>query len=129
MNTADINACDALERIFHEPNRLAIMSALGAARGGVTFNDLKEQCRLTDGNLSRHLKVLETAAAVRIEKAFVESRPRTTVFITRAGLRDFGDYLKALEEVLKAAQRRLAANGKPAMPGAIARAVRAREET
>ena len=49
------NPFEALERIFHEPSRMAIMSALCAADGGLTFNELKERCALTDGNLNRHL--------------------------------------------------------------------------
>ncbi|MFA5203318.1 MAG: transcriptional regulator [Lentisphaeria bacterium] len=100
---------DALEKIFHEPNRLAIMSALCAAPGGLPFNDLKAACKLTDGNLSRHLAVLEEAGAVRVKKSFVGVKPRTTVFITEAGLDRFNDYLAALEEVLEQARRAQAA--------------------
>lgn len=95
----------ALQRVFHEPNRLAIMSALGGAAKGLSFRELKEQCRLTDGNLSRHLKTLEEASAVRINKRFVGTRPRTTVYLTDAGRREFVAYLQALEEVfLRAAE-------------------------
>lgn len=100
---------EALGKIFHEPNRLAIMSALCAAPGGLTFNDLKAACKLTDGNLSRHLAVLEEAGAVRMKKAFVGVKPRTTVFITEGGLDRFNDYLTALEEVLEQARRAQAA--------------------
>jgi DNA-binding transcriptional ArsR family regulator len=95
---------EALGKIFHEPNRLAIMSALCAAPGGLTFNDLKAACKLTDGNLSRHLAVLEEAGAVRARKSFVGVKPRTTVFITEAGLDRFNDYLTALEAVLEQAR-------------------------
>ena len=49
---------NALERLFHEPNRLAILSALCTARNGISFTDLRDACRLTDGNLNRHLKAL-----------------------------------------------------------------------
>ena len=75
------NLCASLEKLFHEPNRLAIVSALcGADNDGLSFKSLKEDCSLTDGNLSRHLKTLEEAGAVRIEKSFVGSRPRTSSF-------------------------------------------------
>ena len=47
-------ATNALERIFHEPNRLAIMSTLCAADEGLAFTDLRDACGLTDGNLNRH---------------------------------------------------------------------------
>ena len=98
---------DGLERVFHEPNRLAIMSALGGAAEGLSFGELKARCNLTDGNLSRHLKTLEEAEAVRIEKRFVGARPRTTVFMTRAGRQAFLEYLQALEEVLLTAAESL----------------------
>lgn len=97
------NPYAALERIFHEPNRLAIMSALCGADEGLSFNELKEMCDLTDGNLSRHLKTLEEADAVRVKKAFVGSRPRTTVSLSEGGREKFLEYLQALEEVLRMA--------------------------
>ena len=99
------NPHEALEKIFHEPNRLAIMSALCAAPGGVTFTDLKTACGLTDGNLSRHLAALEEDGAIRIKKEFVGAKPRTTVFLTDTGLDRFNDYLTALEDVLQQAKR------------------------
>lgn len=101
------NPFESIERIFHEPNRLSIMSALCAAEKGLAFGELKEICGLTDGNLSRHLKALEDAGAVRIEKKFVASKPRTTIFISADGLEKFNDYLNALGEVLKKAKKSL----------------------
>lgn len=99
---------DALKKIFHEPNRLAIMSTLCAAVGHqMTFNELKKTCALTDGNLNRHLKTLQDVEAVRIEKKFVGVKPRTTVFLTETGLRHFQDYLDALTEVLEKAKAAL----------------------
>ena len=103
MTTKPDNPYAALERIFHEPNRLAIMSSLCAAADGLTFNELKIDCELTDGNLSRHLKALEEAKAIRIEKAFVKSRPQTTIYLSDKGRESFLEYLKALEEVLQKA--------------------------
>ncbi|MFC1452237.1 transcriptional regulator [Verrucomicrobiota bacterium] len=100
---------EALEKIFHEPNRLAIMSALCAADKGLSFSELKEECSLTDGNLNRHLKVLREAGAVTVAKAFVDEKPRTTVSISRAGLDRFNEYLAALSEVLDAAKQALPA--------------------
>lgn len=101
------NPFDALERIFHEPNRLAIMSALCAAEDGLSFNALKTVCGLTDGNLNRHLKVLQDAKAVRKKKAFVKDKPRTTVYISEQGLDRFNEYLSALSDVLTAAKNAL----------------------
>lgn len=103
---------EAIERIFHEPNRMAILSVLGAARHGVPFTELRDQCGLTDGNLSRHLKALEEEGVVRCTKAFVNDKPRTTVFLTASGAKRFQAYLDALAEVLKKAKR--AMGGDPA---------------
>jgi DNA-binding transcriptional ArsR family regulator len=103
------NPYAALKTLFHEPNRLAMMSALSQAIDGLTFNDLKRECGLTDGNLSRHLKTLEEAEAIHIEKTFVDAKPRTTVFLSDAGRKSFIEYLQALEEVLQKAARSVAA--------------------
>lgn len=108
------NPYEALEKIFHEPNRLAIMSALCAADNGLSFNELKTECGLTDGNLNRHLKALEEASAIRIEKAFVDTKPRTTVFLSKKGLESFSAYLEALSEVLKKARKALPAEQRKA---------------
>ena len=104
-----------LARLFHEPNRLAILSALCASGAeGMTFNELKDECDLTDGNLSRHLKALEDAGITRLEKAFVGVKPRTTVYITGAGWEQFRGYLEALESVLETAARAAASQKKHA---------------
>ena len=104
------NPYSALERLFHEPSRLAIMSSLGGGVDGLTFNELKQQCTLTDGNLSRHLKTLEDAGAIRMCKKFVGSRPQTRVFLTPAGRAGFMAYLEALEEVLRNAASAMGAD-------------------
>ncbi len=103
--TAPAHDPASLERLFHEPNRLAILSALCAARDGLTFTELRDACRLTDGNLNRHLKALEEDGVVRIRKAFVDAKPRTTVSLTRDGLARFSLYLDALAAVLQDAKR------------------------
>jgi DNA-binding transcriptional ArsR family regulator len=109
---------EALQRIFHEPGRLAIVSSLCNAAKGLTFNELKEQCRLTDGNLNRHLAVLYDDGVVRIEKKFVGLKPRTTAFLTKRGLQRFDQYLSALEDVLREARKAVpAAARRPAPAG------------
>jgi DNA-binding transcriptional ArsR family regulator len=100
MSKHEQNPYAALNKIFHEPNRLSIMSALGGAIDGLTFGELKEQCSLTDGNLSRHLKTLEEAGAIRVKKSSVGRRQRTSVVLSDYGREKFIEYLKALEEVL-----------------------------
>jgi DNA-binding transcriptional ArsR family regulator len=114
MTNEPANPFEALEKIFHEPNRLAIMSALCAAEKGLAFNDLKSICKLTDGNLNRHLKVLQEAGAVEVTKAFVKEKPRTTVCLSKTGVERFREYLRALADVLEAAKRALPAEKKKA---------------
>ena len=73
-----------LNQVIHERTRLAIMSYLIAAREA-TFSELKEELRLTDGNLNLHMKVLEKNGYVAVRKEFVRRRPRTTYGTTARG--------------------------------------------
>ena len=52
-------AYEGLDRVIHEKARLSIVTSLATHPGGLIFNDLKDLCALTDGNLSRHLHILE----------------------------------------------------------------------
>ena len=126
MYTKSENPYNAIKVIFHEPSRLAILSFLCQSAEGRSFNELKEECSLTDGNLSRHLKALEDAKVVRIRKTFVKSKPLTTVFLTDRGRERFLEYLQALEEVLaKAADSLPAQDKKAALPLLFGRPARA----
>ncbi len=91
---------------------MAIMSALCSSERGLCFAELKEQCHLTDGNLSRHLKALSHADAVRLRKVTSRSKPRTMVEITDRGRESFIEYLRALEWVLHTAAESLAPDEK-----------------
>ncbi|MFZ4395874.1 MAG: transcriptional regulator [Kiritimatiellia bacterium] len=124
MTDAMHDPAGALERLFHEPNRLAILSALCTARDGLAFTELRDTCHLTDGNLNRHLKALEEEGIVRVQKAFLNDKPRTTVSLTRGGLARFHQYLEKLEVVLQEARRaarRVDATARPSL-AATARA-------
>lgn len=117
---------ETLERVFHSPGRMAIMSALCAAeRSGLTFTELKQTCNLTDGNLNGHLGTLTDAGVVKIRKEFVNDKPRTTVLLTKAGLERFSDYLDALQQALKNAKAALPAAKPAAASPSNARAARA----
>jgi DNA-binding MarR family transcriptional regulator len=102
MSLKNHNIYTGLKRIFHEPSRMAIISAL-CREETLTFNQLKEECELTFGNLSSHLKILKDAEIIKIHKEFVNNKPSTSVSITEAGKEQFLQYLKALEDVLKKA--------------------------
>lgn len=62
-------AYDGLDRVIHEKARLSVLTSLIAHPKGVVFGELKQMCALTDGNLSRHLAVLEEAKLIEIERA------------------------------------------------------------
>ena len=103
--TTQTTVFESLDRLFHEPSRLAIMSALCASDKPLAFNELKADCALTDGNLNRHLHVLHEAGAVSITKQFVGPKPLTTVAPTDAGISHFNEYLNSLAEVLRQAKQ------------------------
>ena len=63
-------AYDGLDRVIHEKARLSVLTSLVAHPKGLVFGDLKQMCGLTDGNLSRHLQVLDEAGLIAIEKGF-----------------------------------------------------------
>jgi DNA-binding MarR family transcriptional regulator len=94
-------AYEGLDRVIHERARLSILTSLLTSPKGVTFNDLKELCALTDGNLSRHLRVLEEAGMVQIIKGQEHNRPLTVCRITAAGRKRYLEYLSTLEQVVR----------------------------
>ena len=64
------------------------------------FNDLKDLCSLTDGNLSRHLQVLHEAGLVEVWKGFPKNRPQTLCRLSDEGRRRFLEYINVLENVV-----------------------------
>jgi DNA-binding MarR family transcriptional regulator len=93
-------AYDGLDRVIHEKARLGILTGLLTHPTGLLFNDLKNLCALTDGNLSRHLQILQEAALVEVWKGFKGKRPQTLCRITAAGRARFREYLNILEHVI-----------------------------
>jgi DNA-binding MarR family transcriptional regulator len=93
-------AYDGLDRVIHEKARLSVLTSLVAHPKGLVFGDLKQMCGLTDGNLSRHLQVLEEARLIDIEKGYDRNRPKTVVRITSQGRTRYLDYLTVLEQVV-----------------------------
>jgi len=94
-------AYEGLDRIIHERARLSILTSLITNSKGVVFNDLKKLCSLTDGNLSRHLSVLEADSLVEIVKGHDKNRPQTICRITPHGRTRYLEYLTTLEQVVK----------------------------
>lgn len=73
-----------LDRIIHEPARLAIVSLL-AVLEAADFVFLQDRTGLTGGNLGSHLARLEGAGYVGVEKRIVERKPQTTYRLTEQG--------------------------------------------
>lgn len=94
-------AYNGLDRVLHEKARLGILTSLFTHTEGLVFNDIKSLCSLTDGNLSRHLQVLEREGLVSIVKEAGVGRPQTTCFLTPKGRERYLDYLEELQTVLK----------------------------
>lgn len=98
-------AYSGIERVMHEKARLGIMTSLFMNAKGHSFNDLKKLCSLTDGNLSRHLKILKEAGLVEIEKSFIDNKPHTACRLTESGRKRFMAYMNELENVIKDAAK------------------------
>ncbi len=94
-------AYDRLDRVLHEKARLGIMTSLYTHPDGLLFADLKHLCSLTDGNLSRHLQVLNDAGLIEIWKGFHKRRPQTLCRLTAHGRTRFLSYVEELEGLVK----------------------------
>ena len=88
-----------LDDVVHQRVRLGILAVLAEAPKA-DFGELRSILKLTDGNLSRHLTVLEDAGYVNQEKMFEGKRPKTWVSITKAGKKAFDDEVAALRALL-----------------------------
>lgn len=94
------NPIEHLNKVFDSRIRLGIMSAL-MVNESVNFNDLKELIQVTDGNLASHLKTLEEATYIKVQKAFIGRKTNTTYSVTKAGEKAFKTHLDALEQMIK----------------------------
>ena len=89
-----------LDRVIHEKGRLAIMSML-AASPELSFTELRDALAMTDGNLTTHIRALQTAGYVAVAKSFQNRRPLTTCSLTPAGRRAFTEYINLLEKIVQ----------------------------
>ena len=92
-----------LNETIHQPVRLRIMAALVTLEAGseVDFIYLRDLLEVTDGNLGAHLRKLEEAGYIAVNKVFVDRKPRTFVSVTEAGRKVFQEHVAALEAILK----------------------------
>lgn len=97
---------DELDRLIHERIRLGIVSAL-AANDSLTFGELKDVLRTSDGNLSVHARKLEEAGYIKVTKGFEDRRPKTEYRLTPKGRKALEGYLAQMETILSAAREAL----------------------
>lgn len=95
------SATAALDRTIHERLRLGIVSAL-AVNQSLTFNELKDLLKTSDGNLSVHARKLEEAEYITCEKYFEGRTPKTEYRLTAAGRRALEHYLNHMEALIRA---------------------------
>ena len=105
----DSHPSQRLDDVVHQRVRLGILAVLAEA-DVADFGFLKDALGLTDGNLSRHLQVLEEAGFVKTTKAFEGRRPRTWISATKAGRAAFASELAALRELIAGVDRSSAGN-------------------
>ena len=98
-------AYEGLDRVIHERARLSVLTSLITNPKGLAFGDLKQLCALTDGNLNRHLRVLEEGNMVEVIKKIDRNRPLTICRITASGRARYMEYLETLEQVVRDAAK------------------------
>jgi DNA-binding MarR family transcriptional regulator len=98
-------AYEGLDRVIHERARLSVLTSLITNPKGLAFGDLKQLCALTDGNLNRHLRVLEEGTMVEIVKKTDRNRSLTICRITASGRARYMEYLTTLEQVVRDAAK------------------------
>lgn len=94
---------DKLDKAIHEKGRLSIMTLL-ASRSRWPFQDLKAELRMSDGNLSTHLRTLHKLGLVAVTKEVLD-RPQTSYSLTARGRAEFTRYLRVLEQIVKAGKK------------------------
>src|SRR6516164_1511734 len=94
---------DKLDKAIHEKGRLAIMTLL-ATRVSWSFQDLKAELGMSDGNLVTHLRTLHKLGLVAMTKE-VRDRPQTSYALTSKGRAAFRDYLHVLEQIVKTGKK------------------------
>lgn len=97
---ADGHPADEIDDVVHQRHRLGVLVVLAEAKRA-DFAYLKSVLELTDGNLGRHLQVLDEAGLVKLDKVFEDGRPRTWVSLTRAGRAALTQELETMEKLIR----------------------------
>jgi len=96
---ADVEAFEKLESVIHTKGRLAIVSVLAAVES-LTFTELRDLLKLTDGNLAAHLRALNDAGYIVLNKRG-DGKPATEISLSASGRNAFRHYLDGLEHIVK----------------------------
>lgn len=88
-----------LDRVIHEKGRLAIMSLL-AASPSLLFTEIRDTLRMTDGNVTTHLRTLAEAGYLAVTKSLESGRLTTSYALTPTGRRAFAEYVRLLEQIV-----------------------------
>ena len=93
---------NAIDEVIHGRIRLGVVAYLSAVDSAL-FSELRDKVGATDGNLSAHLRKLEDAGYVRVDKSFVNRKPQTRLALTAAGRKAWAAWLTQMETLRKAA--------------------------
>ena len=96
----ELNAIQNIDKIIHEPARLLLMAHLFVVESA-DYLFLQRQTGLTWGNISSHLRKLENAGYVAVEKEFIDKKPHTTLKLTDKGRSAFKEYRKNMKQVFE----------------------------
>src|SRR5512136_3175577 len=99
MSGSNLSKLTELDRLIHEPARLAIMALLYVI-DSADFTFLMNQTGLSWGNLSTHMSKLDEAGYIEVEKSFKGKRPNTNLRLTPAGRNAFNEYRQKLKKML-----------------------------
>ena len=94
-----------LDRVIHEKGRLAIMSLL-AASPEMSFREIRDTLKMTDGNVTAHLRTLHESGYVAFTKSMEAGRGVTTYALTPTGRKSFAAYLDLLEDIVSQTRKK-----------------------
>ncbi len=88
-----------LDKLLHQPIRTRIMSLL-IGSDSVDYKTLKKELGLTDGHMTTHMRELIANNCVKVKKAFVDNKPKTTYKVTSVGKKRFSEYVESLKQII-----------------------------
>ena len=89
-----------INKIFDSTPRIQILTLL-SMHNRISFTEIKKTLSVSDGNLSAHLRKLEEAKFIKVEKIFIRRKPKTLYQLTDVGRKEFIAYLGKMEKILK----------------------------